>query len=683
MSELRIETLTMPAASLGSCSPLPPLRAPGKIIAGREDMAEAAEREKAKPDPTAPERRYGGLGLSSGLLPYTVQDGYGRERSPRDFRVAVLENETLRATFLIELGARLWSVIHKPSGRELIGPNAVFQPANLAIRNAWFSGGVEWNCGTVGHTPFTCSPLFAAALKGDDGQPILRLYEWERVRRVAYQIDCSLPDGSAFLLVRVRLTNPHDSDIQMYWWTNIAVDELEGTRVVVPARGATNWSYTGPTDTVPIPILNGRDVSYPRKIPGSSDFFYNIPKGQRPWIASLGPDGRGMVHASTARLYGRKLFAWGMRRGGRRWQDFLSGGGRPYIELQGGLTVSQNDTVTMPAGADWSWVEAFGLMEADPAVVHGDDWPAATREVNERLERALPTDQLDGLLERTAAAAGRAPGEIIQRGSGWGALEDRRRRAAGQGPGHPRSLVFDDKTLGDEEAPWLSLLQSGAMPEPDPADPPSSYMVQHEWRAMLEEAVEDKCRDNWFAWLHLGVMRYAAADPEAAEQAWQSSIALRPSAWALRNLGVKAHHENRRLEAANLWSEAQRLAPGDARLALECAAAMLRARQYAELMERAPALYRNDMTATRMQVLQAIAQVELGYLDEAESFLLAPKELTDIREGEATLSNLWFAVHENRLAARQGTGVTGAIRERVRREFPVPEHLDFRAGGKD
>ena len=40
--------------------------------------------------------------------------------------------------------------------------NPVFQPGNLAIRNAWFSGGVEWNMGIRGHSVYTCSPVFAA-----------------------------------------------------------------------------------------------------------------------------------------------------------------------------------------------------------------------------------------------------------------------------------------------------------------------------------------------------------------------------------------------------------------------------------------------------------------------------------------------------------------------------------------
>ena len=36
-----------------------------------------------------------------------------------------------------------------------------FQPCNLALRNAWVSGGVEWNVGIIGHTPFTVDAMFA------------------------------------------------------------------------------------------------------------------------------------------------------------------------------------------------------------------------------------------------------------------------------------------------------------------------------------------------------------------------------------------------------------------------------------------------------------------------------------------------------------------------------------------
>jgi len=103
-------------------------------------------------------RTYLGYGVSSnfadGCLPYAVQDNFGRERTSQPFWVAVLENEFLRATILLDYGGRVWSLYHKPAQRELLTVNPVFQPANLAIRHAWYSGGIEWNCGVRGHTPF-------------------------------------------------------------------------------------------------------------------------------------------------------------------------------------------------------------------------------------------------------------------------------------------------------------------------------------------------------------------------------------------------------------------------------------------------------------------------------------------------------------------------------------------------
>ncbi len=210
MSELRIDTLRLPAAELGAENPLPNFDPPRNqpVLSG-----------KSEDDPEA--------GYLPDFLPYTLQGGYTRQRQPRDLKVAVLENEILRATFLLDYGGRLWSLLHKPSGRDLLYVNPVFQPANLAIRDAWFSGGVEWNMGVIGHTPFTCSPLFAARVSAPDGTPdgtpVLRLYEWERIRCTTYQIDAYLPDGSPVLYVRVKLVNPFDHALPMYWWSNIAV----------------------------------------------------------------------------------------------------------------------------------------------------------------------------------------------------------------------------------------------------------------------------------------------------------------------------------------------------------------------------------------------------------------------------------------------------------------------------
>src|SRR5690349_11605506 len=99
MSHLYVSSLTMPAADLGEDNPLTALRA--------YETASAA-------GATAGEGDYPDRGNEASILPYRLQDQYTRRRSPRSMKTAVLENDQLRATFLLDLGGRLWSLVHKP-----------------------------------------------------------------------------------------------------------------------------------------------------------------------------------------------------------------------------------------------------------------------------------------------------------------------------------------------------------------------------------------------------------------------------------------------------------------------------------------------------------------------------------------------------------------------------------------
>ncbi len=668
MSELRIETWSMLGADLGPESPLPPLRT-------------AKDPHEAKGAPGVPQDmlRNMAYGRVPSFLPYTVQDGYTRRLHPREFRAAVLENEHLRATFLLELGGRLWSLVHKPSGRELLECNPVFQPANLAIRNAWFSGGVEWNIGTIGHCVFTCSPLFAARLRCDDGTPVLRLYEWERIRQVPFQLDAYLPDGSPVLFVRVRIANPHGREVPMYWWSNIAVPETPRTRVIVPAESAFKFGYGGEgLGLCPIPDVDGTDVSYPTNSDRSTDYFFYVPDGRRRWIAALGEDGAGLVQTSTDRLRGRKLFLWGQGPGGRRWQAFLSQPGHAYIELQAGLARTQAEHVPMPAGADWAWLEAYGLMETDPATAHGSDWASAQQAVEGRLESLIPRAELEAEFGRSSEMADRPPEELIQRGSGWGALENLRRHARGEPPFCSQRLVFDAASLGSAQAPWMALLRDGAFPDADPTAEPAGYMVQAEWRELLESAAAAGRAASWLAWLHLGVMRYGDREREAARAAWEASLGQAETPWAMRNLAVLAREDGRLDEAAELYLGACRMRPSLLPLALECGRALIAAGRHAEWLDLVEELPDAVRLAGRTRLLEGQAALAAGDFGRVQGVLDSATVVDDLREGERSLSDLWFACHEQRLSAAEGIPVDDALRARVRREFPVPAELDFR-----
>ncbi|MGV9264205.1 DUF5107 domain-containing protein [Kitasatospora sp. NPDC003701] len=647
MSELRLTALALPTAQVGPVNPLPPL------FAGA-DLHEVADASQADD-----EMRYNiGYGRVPSVMPYLLQDGYTRERAPAEHPAAVLENATLRATFLLGAGGRLWSLIHKPTGRELLFRNPVFQPANLALRNAWLAGGVEWNIGTIGHAPTTCEPLHAARVVRPDGTPVLRMWEYERIRGTVFQIDAYLPDDSQVLLVHVRITNPRDTEVPMYWWSNIAVPEAPDVRVLAPADAAWQFSYDRRVRHVDLPAPDGQDLTRTTRSQDAADYFFDVPAGRRRWIAALDAGGRGLVQTSTDRQRGRKLFLWGQGEGGRHWQDWLSEPGNAYLEIQAGVARTQLEHVPMPAGARWTWVEAYGLLEADPAAVHGEDWAAAREAARDGVDALVPAGVLDAELAAAAAWLDQEPVDILATGSGWGALERRRRVRAGEPPFEVSGTPFPDGTLGVEQEAWLELLDHGRLSPAGPARAPLSYQVDPAWEQPLRDA------DGWLALLHLGVLRAHAGDFEGARKSWLHSIEHRPTAWAWRSLAVLADRDGELTEAARAYREALRLEPGLLPLVLEAAGALLRAGAPQEVLSLLAALPEEQRALGRVRWAEARAALDSGDTERCGRILREGIELADVREGEGSLHELWFAHQRATGSAEPG--------------LPLPRAYDFR-----
>jgi hypothetical protein len=242
------------------------------------------------------------------------------------------------------------------------------------------------------------------------------MYELERMRRVVVTIDAWLPAGSPVLLVHVSLHNPSPKPTPVYWWTNMAVPQGPDVRVVAPAERAFHFDYAEQLRLIDFPETAGGDQSYPARFARAADFFMDVPDGERRWITALDGDGRGLVQASTDRLVGRKLFQWGTGAGGQRWQEWLSGPGAAYIELQAGLARTQLEHLALPGGETWEWAEAFGLLEVDPERVHGS-WDSARAAVDEGVEMLVPRAELEDALSVAGRFAG--PADLLARGSGW------------------------------------------------------------------------------------------------------------------------------------------------------------------------------------------------------------------------------------------------------------------------
>ncbi len=668
MSTLSIVPFRMPAASLGRPNPLPDLSAAGDLHADLTvDESVSAE-----------ESRYMGYARVKGILPYTLQDGYDRVRRPRDFKAAVLENGHLRATFLPQLGGRLWSLFDKDAGRELLHVNPVFQPCNLALRNAWISGGVEWNLGIIGHTPFTVSDLCAEELALADGTPVLRLFEYERVRGLFYRVEAFLPDDSRELYVRVRIDNAMARDTAVYWWSNMAVNQGEDVRVLVPAERAFRLGYGGRVSKIPIPMMRIEtkegareiDISRSTQIPQAMDFFFDVDRDARPFLAALDGSGYGMCQTSTAGLRGRKLFVWGMGAGGRHWQRFLSDGRGSYIELQSGLAKTQLEHLPMKGGESISWLESYGPLQAEPERVFSQDWRGAVRAAEEALlEQRGGAALTEEMHQRAARELDGKTGRVLHRGMGFARAEKQLRGKAFDTAG----LSLSAMRLGREEAPWMRLAKDGSFPRPDPKEPPASYMLGDVWEDALERACAGGEQDNWYAFYQLGVMRAAALRDAEAEKALRRSLALEHNAWALRCLAVLTKRAGREGEAAELLCEAAGMV-SCRQLYIEALEALRVTEQYERLLDLADSLPAPLRRLGRVQTCRAAALMRLGRYEEAEKVLEGRIVLTDVREGDVLLSELWFELKARKKFGRADEEALAWAKEHLE----PPEALDFR-----
>ena len=658
----------IPAATLGPENPLPDI----KNISYIHAQIEAT--------PAVPSRltTYLDKGMVSTMLPYTQQDCYDRNRVQRLFKAVVLENTHLKAVFLPELGGRLWSLEDKDTGRELLYRNPVFQPGNLALRNAWFSGGVEFNVSIKGHHPMTCSDMFAQHITMADGTPGVRMYEYERIRGTAYGFDAWLPEDSKMLYIRPRIENTTDHPVWTYWWSNIAVPYSDGMRVIVPAKKTfvnyadDNQYYVDFTD---VPVSKGVDITYPKNVKIAQDFFFYIPDRKPKWIAAVDAQGVGVMQCSTRNLKGRKLFVWGDRHGGDNWKRFLSDGTNDgYVEIQAGLARTQLEHLPLKAGGVYSWTEAYGALQQEPQRFHGE-WEIAQAAVTEALDQAF-SHKMDDTLRRMQTMSAKA-GAMIHTGSGWGCLEQLRREADSEAPLSDR-YVFPESTLDAGQLPWLGLLRTERLVAPDPMTVPNGYLVDPGWLSRLETAMEDDQNHSWFSWRHLGLMRYAAGDLAGARQALEASVTAEESPWALRDLAMVWGNEYGDFSKAMEYMDRAVERKPDCRWLWLDLAVLCRKADFAQHWVDMYAAIPEDLQRVgRLRLYTAMALTRLGRLEEAAAYLNYDLEVPDIKEDENLITEAWFDLYGAILTRQTGVTDPQTLRAMVEERFPLND-LDFR-----
>ena len=292
-----------------------------------------------------------------------------------------------------------------------------------------------------------------------------------------------------------------------------------------------------------------------------------------------------------------------------------------------------------------------------------------------------------------------SPCQIVHAASGWGALE-LQREAAAQDKALPASMCFPKSSLGTQQYPWLALLENGILPEADPEEIPASWMISPEWKALVEESLDRPGGRTWYSLLHYGNMLFEHWDnahtapiamhwPEKdkyealAEKAWLESIDLAPNAWAYRNLAVLEHLRGNEEQAEAYYDKVFTFAVSkkDPAFAAEYMAWLSKAKKYEKAWKLYESLPEAIQTTDRMMLVAAKTGIRMRKLDFVKAVF--EREYADIREGENSLTDLWFEYCALQMAKERGIEnpdqeTIQALCDEAWDTCPPPHAIDFR-----
>jgi tetratricopeptide (TPR) repeat protein len=174
-------------------------------------------------------------------------------------------------------------------------------------------------------------------------------------------------------------------------------------------------------------------------------------------------------------------------------------------------------------------------------------------------------------------------------------------------------------------------------------------------------------------------MYYGEGNTAASDVHWQQSLRLRPSGWAYRNLAVLNQLNGRHDAALSYYRKANQLLPDLRPLRIEYCEALLAASQFAEVLALIESSSEEIRRHSRVRLLEAQAGLALDLPDRWQPILQDDYELVDIREGETSLTDIWFALRARarERAENKDRWLENRLNEHREIHVPLPSRLDF------
>ncbi|MBT3751366.1 MAG: DUF5107 domain-containing protein, partial [Bacteroidetes bacterium] len=277
------------------------------------------------------------------VYPYFRFDGFEKEGKQKEWEIIVLENDYIKVLVAPEIGGKVLGAIKKSTGNEFLYYNKVIKFRDIASRGAWTSGGIEFNFGSIGHTPMVSTPVDYFTRSNEDGSVSCFIGTDDLSSRTRWTVEVRLPKDKAFFETNGSWHNGSELETSMYHWSNAAAEVSNDLKFYYP--GNKHISHGGEVYDYPV-SEEGRDLSrYANMNFGGSKSLHISGKYTDFFGGYYENKDFGFIHwCDYTEKPGKKKFMWSLARDGEIWKDLLTDpdlGNKQYFEYQSGLMFNQ------------------------------------------------------------------------------------------------------------------------------------------------------------------------------------------------------------------------------------------------------------------------------------------------------------------------------------------------------
>ncbi len=282
----------------------------------------------------------------NGVYPYMSYVETSNRPSPKKYRFVVLENDHLKATVCPDLGGKVYSLIHKPSGKEVLYVPDIIRYTRILPRFYFVAGGIEVSF-PISHSP-TQNETVLYKIDRTAGRVYLTCGERELRFGMQWSVEYSLGKNDTFLTQRVIFHNPGTMAYPWMSWSNAALPSEPDTKYGFPKGrvlshaskiDSIDWQTQGPKTEADIKEMTG--------------YFWKT-KDANAFGAYTPSLGTGLYHIADEKIAsGIKLWSYGVGNDST-WSVLSTAGHQTYIEIQGGPIGDQSIKLEMaPSQTRW------------------------------------------------------------------------------------------------------------------------------------------------------------------------------------------------------------------------------------------------------------------------------------------------------------------------------------------